>query len=164
MLALVKTPATRICAKCGEDKPAEHFASGRAKCRKCRQAATRVWYYANADVVRARSRTRAAEFHKTIGGMISQSRASAKKRGIEFSLVPADVFVPEYCPVLGLKLERGIWRVQDASPTIDRLDSSKGYVRGNVAVISHRANSIKSVGNADEHERVAAWIRSMETK
>lgn len=32
--------------------------------------------------------------------------------------------------------------------------------RGDVAIISHRANRLKDNGSAEEHERIAAWMRS----
>lgn len=40
----------------------------------------------------------------------------------------------------------------------DRLAAGKGYVPGNVAIISMRANQIKNDATAEEHCRVAAWM------
>src|SRR5271157_1528431 len=42
---------------------------------------------------------------------------------------------------------------------IDRLNATRGYVRGNVAVISHRANTIKNTGMIEEHELVIAYMK-----
>jgi hypothetical protein len=68
---------------------------------------------------------------------------------------------PEFCPVFGIKLAHS-WGQgpKDETPSLDRIETSKGYERGNIAVISNRANRVKSDGTAEEHERIAAWMRS----
>jgi len=48
----------------------------------------------------------------------------------------------------------------NSSPSIDRLDNSKGYVLGNVEVICVNCNTIKSVGSAQQHGQIAAFMRS----
>lgn len=67
--------------------------------------------------------------------MYNAAKSRATKVGREFNIDLADVVVPEVCPVLGINME---------SPSLDRIDSSKGYVKGNVRVISMRANMLKS--------------------
>lgn len=64
------------------------------------------------------------------------------------------------CPALGLVLEKGRGEKHDRTPTLDRLNPMKGYEPGNIAVISDRANRMKSDGTATELELVAAWMRS----
>lgn len=66
--------------------------------------------------------------------------------------------VPEYCPVLRIRLQENYGKRQDSSPSIDRVIPERGYVRGNVAVISWRANKLKSDGSSDEHRKIADWI------
>jgi hypothetical protein len=61
--------------------------------------------------------------------------------GIPCTLTEHDISVPTHCPVLGIPLNkshRNNW------PSVDRLIPDLGYVRGNVAVISLRANRMKS--------------------
>lgn len=82
---------------------------------------------------------------------------TAKKRGLDFNLTEEDCKVPEFCPVLGIKLEKKTFRT-DHSPTVDRVDNSLGYVKGNVRVISWRANRIKNDGSAEEHRLIAKYI------
>ena len=76
--------------------------------------------------------------------LLKKARERAKIYGRECTLVLDDITVPEFCPLLGIPLFVGTRQVKNNSPTIDRKDSSKGYVPGNVWVISWRANRIKS--------------------
>jgi hypothetical protein len=79
---------------------------------------------------------------------------------VEFSITKDDVFLPKVCPVLGIPLEVGTGNGPiGTSPTLDRIVPDKGYVPGNVAVISHRANTLKSDGTPEELLAVAAWVR-----
>lgn len=48
----------------------------------------------------------------------------------------------------------------DTSPTLDRLNNAWGYVPGNIAVISHRANKLKGDATAKELRRIATWMES----
>ena len=87
---------------------------------------------------------------------------SAKKRacekGVPFSISVEDVAIPDVCPVLGIKLERGRGRPVAGSPSIDRIKPHLGYVVGNISVISHRANRIKNDADATELLAVACWL------
>lgn len=67
--------------------------------------------------------------------------------------------IPTHCPVLGLqfKLRIGKSGPCDTSPTLDRIDNRKGYVRGNVEVISWRANRIKCDASTSELRKVADY-------
>lgn len=87
--------------------------------------------------------------------MLVRARVRAKKRGQEFSLTRADIVIPERCPVLGILLERGVGLACAGSPSLDRIDNAKGYVPGNVIVISNRANSLKSDASVEELRAVA---------
>lgn len=87
------------------------------------------------------------------------AKTRAKKKNISFDLYVIDVHVPRRCPVLGYVLRPGNGTWTDHSPTIDRLDNSKGYIRDNIRVISWRANHLKSDGTAEEHEKIAKWMK-----
>ncbi len=60
--------------------------------------------------------------------------------------------------MLGIRLEPGVANSHDASPSLDRLEPTRGYVKGNVAVISYRANRIKTDATAEELQRVLDWV------
>lgn len=85
------------------------------------------------------------------------ARHQAKKRGLEFTIGFDDVSWPEFCPVFGVRLERKPKGPNDWSPSLDRIDSSKGYVPGNVIVVSMRANRIKSNATPEELQQVARF-------
>ena len=96
----------------------------------------------------------------------SESRrlyASARKRAIEkgwtFSISVSDITVPELCPVFGTPLlPPSLCGMNPMMPSIDRIDSSRGYEPGNVQVLSHRANSLKSNATIEELEAVLAFL------
>jgi hypothetical protein len=79
--------------------------------------------------------------------MWSVAKQSAKARGIEFNIEPTDITLVDTCPYLGLKLEKNIGTYRGTQPnsiSLDRIDSSKGYVKGNIQVVSLLANKCKS--------------------
>lgn len=67
--------------------------------------------------------------------------------------------VPTHCPILGIPI-CVLSKSHDHSATIDRVDNSRGYIRGNVAVISMRANQIKGNGTSEELRKVAQFMES----
>jgi hypothetical protein len=80
------------------------------------------------------------------------SNAKHRKR-VPFSILPEDVIIPSHCPYLNIPLEPGIGYVTDNSPSLDRIDNLKGYIPGNIQVISFLANSMKR--NATEEQLIA---------
>ena len=89
--------------------------------------------------------------------MLRGTRYRAKKLGIVFDLKPEDIVVPEFCPVLGMRLEPGNG-LSASSPSLDRFDPTKGYTKENVRVISARANTLKSNATADELRLVLDYV------
>lgn len=88
--------------------------------------------------------------------MFYDARKRALALGLPFDIEPDDLLVPEVCPVLGILLT--LDGPRDTRPSLDRIIPERGYVKGNVAVISFRANRIKSDANADELRRVLAYL------
>lgn len=94
--------------------------------------------------------------------MLNQARTRAKEKGLDFDLTVDDIFIPELCPVLGIPLifsKTGKKGPSANSPALDRIDNKCGYVRGNVAVISTRANVLKRDAEEWELLAVAQYMR-----
>jgi hypothetical protein len=91
--------------------------------------------------------------------LVKVAKVRAKKHGREFSITEADIMWPTHCPVLGVELKYGggLGQRRDVA-SLDRLDNTKGYVPGNVFVLSWRANCIKNDATAEELRAVATWI------
>ncbi len=87
------------------------------------------------------------------------AKKRAKKKNLEFSLEKKDLIVPEYCPVLNIKLKFGVRIATDESPSIDRIDNTKGYTKDNICIISRRANSIKSNASFEEINLILKYIK-----
>lgn len=80
-------------------------------------------------------------------------KQSAKKRNIEFTITVSDIndlSFPITCPVLGIPLRWHREMAQDDSYSVDRVDTTKGYIPGNLEVISLKANRAKN--NLTEEE------------
>lgn len=90
--------------------------------------------------------------------LLADARKRAKVKGLEYNLTIDDIPLPDYCPVLGIKLEVGVGRRHDASPSIDRVNNSMGYIPDNVMIISLRANVLKNNGSLDELKRIVRYM------
>ena len=89
--------------------------------------------------------------------------SAAKERSVKFKrpfdIEVSDIVIPETCPVLGIPLFKGVGKQTRNSPTLDRIDTTKGYVKGNVAVISLRANSLKQDATVEMLEKLIAYMK-----
>jgi len=74
----------------------------------------------------------------------------AKKNNIPFNLEYSDVIIPKKCPILEIPIFKGNERHVANSPSLDRLVPELGYVKGNVRVISYKANTMKSDASIEE--------------
>jgi hypothetical protein len=92
--------------------------------------------------------------------MLRRAQSRAKERGHEFNLELSDIHIPTHCPVLGISLvvHKGRSGGNPNSPALDRIDNNKGYVKGNVMVVSHRANMMKVDASPEELLKFADWV------
>lgn len=93
--------------------------------------------------------------------LVSRARGRAKLEGLPFSITDADFEMPEYCPVfpwLKLEFSNGRGSRPDNIPTLDKIIPALGYVPGNVAIISMRANRLKSDATAEELQAILDWV------
>lgn len=94
--------------------------------------------------------------------ILNAARCRAAKRGIEFSISLEDITIPELCPILQIPIKchsgQGKQGGKNDSPSLDRIDNTKGYIKGNVQVISNMANSMKFTANPEQLKLFANWI------
>lgn len=95
--------------------------------------------------------------------ILTTAKTRAKQKGVPFNIDLSDIVIPEYCPILGIKL---VWdrlaksgRSFPHTPSLDRIIPELGYVKGNVQVISWRANTLKNNGTIKEFERLIAYLK-----
>lgn len=128
----VNTYGTGICVRCGENVPRKSSGPRGKWCsEKCRAAYRKE---------------HEPDFR------LHSTKFNAEKRGIEFNLQSGDLVWVTHCPILGIELDYSVsgGKNPDASPSIDRIDTSKGYTKDNVWVISNKANRMKNDGSREE--------------
>lgn len=86
-----------------------------------------------------------------VKSIFKRSKENSKRRGLDFNIEKSDIVVPTHCPYLGVELS---YNKKDSQSnhyyTIDRIDSSKGYVKGNIQIISKLANTMKNEATIDQ--------------
>lgn len=120
---------------------------------KARQSA----YRSRPDILARRRQARIMHWSRII---LNEIRYRCRKRGLDFDINEDDLRVPECCPVLGIALSISTGNKTDGMATVDRRDPTKGYVRGNIEVMSWLANRIKSdCADPEVFEKIARWMR-----
>lgn len=90
-----------------------------------------------------------------------QKKANSVRTGVEFNINFGDIVWNSHCPMLGIELDYFAMGGKDNMPSFDRIDSLKGYVTGNVQIISLRANRIKNDATVDELCKIADYMRNL---
>ena len=88
-------------------------------------------------------------------------RLRARQQGIPFNIEVKDIIIPDNCPIFGFPLERN-WggKAKYNSPSVDKINPFLGYTKGNIQIISYKANIMKSNATKTELEAFANWILS----
>jgi len=90
--------------------------------------------------------------------MLSAAKKRAKNNNLDFNLVKEDILLPTHCPILGIELVKGTKDDYSKTYSLDRINNSKGYIVGNVQVISMLANSMK---NSATKEQLIAFSKNI---
>ena len=158
---------TKICSKCGIEKTLDNFTlrkdtgKYRCVCHECRRNE-----YKNNEELRNKAKERAKEFYKNnrekellLGkkryrenlqkSLYNSAKRRAKAKNIPFNIDIDDIVIPKKCPVFGFDFEIGTKNKQK-SPSLDRIIPEKGYVKGNIIVVSLKANTMKSNATLEE--------------
>ena len=96
--------------------------------------------------------------------LLNAARSRAKRDDLPFGIIIDDIEIPKYCPVLGIKLTDGTGSGSKnagknlTSPSLDKMNPSKGYVPGNICVISKLANTLKGSASEAEIRAIIAYM------
>lgn len=143
----MKNPS-KLCASCGAEKGITEFYTKKHKGVPAPVPQCKTCYNARRDSYPL-TKFKAA---------FAMRRRDAEKRGVPFSIQIEDLLpLPTLCPVLGLPIQHGKAGGEDGSPSIDRIVPTKGYVPGNVIVVSLKANRIKNDATPEELMAVAKF-------
>ena len=172
---------TKRCPICGRELPLSCFNKGNCKygksnrCKECERDIQN-------DPVRRlrrqelrRERRKNAEYRKHSceidaltrhsnpislkKSLLRSAKQRAKAKGLDFNITIDDFELPTICPLLDITLSSEYKQASDNSYSLDRIDSSKGYIKGNVWVISNKANRMKSNATLQELELLVKNLR-----
>lgn len=147
-------PSTKHDRPCKHGHGVDRDRSGR--CRECHRRQEKLRYRDDPVAFMARRALRGRPPSQTPEArhkwalknpekmMLHMARNRAKAEGYACTLTVHDIVIPEFCPLLGLQLERNAGVRKDTSPSLDKIEPELGYVPGNVWVVSWRANRIKN--------------------
>jgi hypothetical protein len=95
--------------------------------------------------------------------MLASARIRARRAGVPCTITRRDIqnVWRERCPAFGYTLEfnhDGSHAHSRNGFSLDRIDPAKGYVPGNIQILSQRANAMKSDATPEELLRFADWI------
>jgi len=146
------------CARCKEFLPSCSFhvvkRTGKltSYCRACNAKNSKEHYIKNHDHIKEYRKSKQDE------ATLSSIKKRAKQKGLEFDLDVEDIRGTT-CPVFGIELQRGSKQgPSDSAPSVDRIDNSKGYVKGNVQVLSNLANKMKANATPEQLLQFAEWV------
>jgi len=95
--------------------------------------------------------------------MLRHARERSKQKNLPFNIEEIDIIIPTICPVLGIPLKSGLGKgiIQPNSPSLDRIIPEKGYVRGNIVVMSNKANTMKSNATLEEMIKLGEFAKKL---
>lgn len=92
--------------------------------------------------------------------MHQRAKMRSKASGLEFNISVEDIEIPDICPILGIRLNMNSGKsgAYKNSPSLDRINNDMGYTKGNIQVISQKANAMKHSASKLELQRFAIWV------
>lgn len=171
---LKKCETTKQCNKCSEYKALFEFSKNRATsdglqyhCRSCDKNYQTKRREQNREAIlqygREYQSKRRKDFTYRLKMLLNASKQRAVLKNREHTLTLKDIkdLYPTdgKCPVFGITLEFNNAGFRETSPSLDRIDSSKGYTRDNVQIISWKANRLKSSATIEELEILVAFLK-----
>jgi len=136
-----------ICVQCHKENGEKYRNENKEKIKKY-SVENRHKYYS--------TEKRRKQYRKNVETeLLNHARSRSKKKNLDFNLEKNDIIIPDVCPVFGIKIG---FHDKNSVPTLDRLDNNKGYIKGNVQVISAKANRLKNNGSIEEFKRIIIYM------
>jgi hypothetical protein len=89
-------------------------------------------------------------------------KSRCKKENVEFNITEEDLVLPTHCPIFGMELEAAVGRgAKDNSYSLDRVNPQGGYVKGNVVIVSNKANRMKNNGSLDDLKKLVEYYERL---
>lgn len=170
-----KSGIANRCKQCHGEIMRKHKEKDRGKIKQARRAyyeankdKLRQYYQANREWILAKGKESRSGLEGSIKVMLQSAKQRARAKGLDFD-IDADYLLsiaPQFCPVDGQALD---WnkelsqngRSHSTSPSLDRIDSTKGYVKGNVRIIGDQWNRWKSNMSLYDIEKLYHYMRDI---
>jgi len=142
------------CSVCGADKEDTDFNRVKGKCNTC-------CYSQEYNKIKEKmGNTDGGEIVYLKKVILSKAKKRSKKKNLEFNLTLGDLIniKNNTCPILGHEIlyKSGIDNKRSAS--LDRVDPNKGYIKGNVKIVSYEGNSLKNRNNYHSAVKMLEYI------
>jgi hypothetical protein len=172
----------RRCPKCRTQKPRDGFSRDHTTrdglnswCRQCCAVTRKARFDRDPEAFRAGQRAywgrpesgrgaklRAWHAANPVSALLERAKRRAVRKCVQFTISAKDILpLPVVCPILGIPLRKGTWTRDPNAYSLDRIKPALGYVPGNVAVISNRANTIKNDATPEELHALSLWIKTV---
>jgi hypothetical protein len=119
-------------------------------------------YYAK-NKVKLLARCRAYRLATPERQLWSNASQRAKKFELPFNITPDDIVIPSHCPVFGHEFILGKGKHFPWAPSLDKIVPELGYVKGNIQVISYRANKLKGDATLEELKLLTGFLEKINT-
>lgn len=156
----------RVCTDCKIEKPISEFERGRYD-RYAKDSSVKttrsICFPCHAKRMRENrlKNKQVNPEYNSIREKLNSARKRAKDSGYPFDLSIEDLMpFPTHCEVLGIELKYIAYGNDrpDGLATLDKLIPDLGYVKGNVKIISHKANRLKSDLDLETLELLKAYM------
>lgn len=155
----------KTCTRCGEEKPLSVFAKDPRRsdgrqgfCKVCANAHSKVWREGHREHAKQWQYKRYRR--QLLQSLLWGAKARQLERGEPWDLELEDFPVRDRCPVCHRAFTPPDPKNPRHSRSIDRIDNTKGYEKGNVDWICRRCNTLKNDGTVEEHRQIVAYMES----
>jgi len=144
------------CKCCVRKKSKEHYAKNRTK----RLEQNKERYAENKDIILSTCKQSYKKLKSSSPEilMLRSAKRRAKVQNLPFDLTLEDIVIPEYCPILNIRLQVAEKHANASSPSLDKIVPELGYIKGNVQVISNLANTMKWDASFQQLVNFAKWV------